>query len=110
MSEKGNGVIVFYLNYNPNIEGLSFKDQVEIFKELNADFIKQLEVESNYRVAIVPTTKESCRVEKMDFDHPFPRFVPNNVDVRENEQNRLLIKQFMEKKYKEDAKNEEVKK
>lgn len=106
MSEKSIGVIIFYLNYNPDIEGLSFKDQVEIFKELNSDFIKQLEVECNYRVAIVPTTKESCRVEKMDFDCPFPRFVPNNVDVRENEQNKLLIKKLIEKRYK----NEEEKK
>lgn len=99
---KMEGVIMFYLNYNPDIEGVTLREQVELFKELNAEFIKELEIETCYRVAIVPTTKEASRVEKMDFAHPFPRFVPNNTDIRENEQNKLLIKQIMEKRYKTD--------
>ena len=103
MSEKNmKGVVVFFINHNPDIEGVSFGDQIRLFKELNAEFIQKLEEESHYRVAIVPATKEACRVEKVDFEHPFPRFVPNNVDIKENEQNKLLIKQIMEKRYKSD--------
>lgn len=101
MSEnKTKGIIVFFLNYNSNIEGVSFKDQIDMFKELNSEFIKKIEEETNYRVSIVPTTKEASRIEKVDFDHPFPRFVPNNVDIRENEQNKMMVRQIMERKYK----------
>ena len=101
MSEnKMNGVIMFFLNYNPDIDGVSIRDQVELFKELNAGFIEELERETQYRVSIIPTTKEASRVEKLDFEHPFPRFVPNNVDIRETEQNKNFIKEIMERKFK----------
>ncbi|CAE7860279.1 unnamed protein product [Symbiodinium microadriaticum] len=99
MSEKMNGVIMFYLNYSPDIEGVSLREHVDIFKELNAEFIKQLESETYYRVVIVPTTNEASRVEKMDFDHPFPRFMPNSVDIQETEQNKKFIREIMEKKF-----------
>jgi len=108
VSENKNlkGVVVFFLNYNPDIEGVTFKEQIEMFKDLNSEFIKDIQEESNYLVSVVPTTKEACRVEKVDFDHPFPRFVPSNMDIRENEENKLMIRQIMEKKYKNNDEDE----
>lgn len=101
MNDKA-GVIVFFLNYNPEIEGVTFEEQIRMFKELNKEFIEFINGSTKYRVAIVPTTKEACRVEKIDFDSPFPRFVPNHADIKETEQNKILVRQIMEKRYRKD--------
>jgi len=33
-------------------------------------------VDGQYQIVIVPTTKEATRIEKVDYEAPFPRLVP----------------------------------
>lgn len=55
--------------------GQDLNQTIEVFKQVNKDLFDSIQNDSDYNVAIVPTTKEACRIEKIDFDKPFPRFV-----------------------------------
>lgn len=68
------GIITFYINYHPDL-GQDLTQTVEVFRQVNKDLFDAIAADSDYRVAIVPTTKEACRIEKVDFEKPFPRFV-----------------------------------
>lgn len=90
---KTKGLVVFFISYHKEFQDIfPLKEHVSLFREINADLIKEIEEESNYRVAIVPTVKESCRVEKIDFED----------DLRQQ-----FVKQFVEEKKKEESKKEE---
>jgi hypothetical protein len=78
------GIITFYINFHPDL-GQDVEKTIEIFKQMNKDLIDHINKDSGYLVAIVPTTKESCRIEKVDFDKPFPRFVPNYTNITDAE-------------------------
>jgi|GEM_PF-6538785 hypothetical protein len=69
------GIVTFYINYHPDL-GQDLVQTIEVFKQVNKDLFEAIQNESEYRVAVVPTTKEACRIEKVDFDKAFPRFVP----------------------------------
>ncbi len=79
------GIITFYINFHPDLNQVA-EECVEIFRQCNKDLIAKINEEGTYLVAVVPTTKEACRIEKMDFDKPFPRFVSkNHIDIAELE-------------------------
>lgn len=71
------GILTFYINFHPDL-GQDVSQTIEIFRQINKSLFDEINSESEYRVAIVPTTKEACRIEKIDFDKPFPRSVPKN--------------------------------
>jgi hypothetical protein len=60
------GIITFYINYHPE-ENQNPKDLVELFKEINKDLLENINKEQKYGIAIIPTTKESCRIDKINF-------------------------------------------
>jgi hypothetical protein len=70
------GIVTFYINVNPD-EGLDVTQTIELFRAANKELIEATK-DSDYQIAIVPTTKEACRVEKVDFDKPFPRALSLN--------------------------------
>lgn len=70
------GIVTFYVNVNPD-EGLDVTQTIELFRNANKELLESAK-ESDYQIAIVPTTKEACRVEKVDFDKPFPRAISLN--------------------------------
>jgi hypothetical protein len=79
------GIITFYINFHPDL-GQDVEKTIEIFKQTNKDLIDSVNKDSGYRVAVVPTTKEACRIEKIDFNKPFPRFVSRmHTDIVELE-------------------------
>jgi hypothetical protein len=81
------GIIVFYINFFPEYKQ-SVDDTLTLVKNHNRDLIEKVK-NSDYDVMFVPTTKEASRVEKIDFDKPFPRFVvpvPNTIKIEEDEE------------------------
>lgn len=82
------GIVTFYINIHPT-EGQDIATIVEVFKTANKDLLERVNKESDYVVAVVPTTKEACRVEKIDFEKPFPRSIPmNNKEIEALEKRR----------------------
>lgn len=82
------GIVTFYVNIHPS-EGQDVAAIVEIFKTANKELIERVNKESDYVVAVVPTSKEACRVEKIDFEKPFPRSIPmNNREIEVLEKRR----------------------
>jgi CO dehydrogenase/acetyl-CoA synthase gamma subunit (corrinoid Fe-S protein) len=60
------GLVVFYINQHPDA-GQDVKATVDLFNQINREVIEKIQRECDYSVLMVPTTKESCRVEKIDF-------------------------------------------
>ena len=61
----------------------------EFCTKCNKELFDEIKESTQYRIAIVPTTKEACRIEKIDFDKPFPRFPPrNNIDSNRSSQSK----------------------
>lgn len=82
------GIVTFYINIHPS-EGQDIATVIELFKQQNKEVFDKINQESDYVAAIVPTTKEACRVEKVDFDKPFPRSVPmTNKEIERIEKRR----------------------
>lgn len=77
------GIMTFYMNVE-EVEGGKEQDYLNLMKQTNADLIAKLESEG-YGVMIVPVEKESSRVEKIDFDMPFPRYILPHVDIVEHD-------------------------
>lgn len=100
------GIITFYINVHPDLNQ-DLTESIEVFRQVNKDLFESIQKESEYRIAIVPTTKEACRIEKVDFDKPFPRFVSrthSDIDLlekRREERSRereLVFRELMDKK------------
>lgn len=82
------GIFTFYINWHPDI-GQDHQQTIDLFKQVNKDLIEQINTTTGYTVCIVPTTKESCRMEKVDFDKPCPRFVSKmHIDLADLEKRR----------------------
>lgn len=77
------------------------KEYLEILKNLNSGSIQKME-EAGYGVMVVPVKNESSRVEKVDFDMPFPRFILPHVDIVEHDK---IIQEIKDKAIK-DVENE----
>jgi hypothetical protein len=67
------GIIVFYINVHPE-HNQDITQVISVFKEVNKEMFARIEKDMEYQTMIVPCTKESCRVEKIDFDMPYPRY------------------------------------
>lgn len=94
------GIMTFYMNVE-EVEDGKESEYLDLMKRTNADLIHKLE-ESGYGVMIVPVEKESSRVEKVDFDMPFPRYILPHVDIVEHDK----ILQEIKNKAVQDAENE----
>lgn len=68
------GIVVFYINFYPE-HNQDITQIVKLIKETNKELFDKINEGMDYQVMLVPTTKEACRVEKIDFDKPFPRFI-----------------------------------
>lgn len=79
------GLIVFYMNFVPE-HGQNQMEQIEIMMKINHDIFEKMRSAGDYYPTIVPCAKEACRVEKVDFDKPFPRYVSKtHVDIDSDE-------------------------
>lgn len=75
------GILVVYVNYH---EGEDPRVKTDHWRAQNSELQQSLK-EMGYHVMFIYSTKESCRVEKIDFDKPFPRFV-GGMDVQAHEE------------------------
>lgn len=78
------GILIFYVNTHPD-QNIQPAAMVEMFKAANKELIDRVNKESDYQIAFFPCTKEACRVEKVDFDQPFPRYSPRSHHDLNNE-------------------------
>ncbi len=68
------GIICFYINFHPEYQQ-DVQATIDIVLKANQQLFEKIHKDSDYEVMVVPTTKEACRVEKIDFDKPFPRYM-----------------------------------
>lgn len=92
--------MTFYMNVEGVDDGKEL-EYLDLMKTTNVNLIKKLE-EEGYGVMIVPVEKESSRIEKVDFDLPFPRYVLPHVDIVEHDK---IIQEIKDKAI-QDAENE----
>lgn len=79
------GIVVLYINFYPD-HNQDITQIIKLIKETNKELFDKINDGMDYQVMLVPTTKEACRVEKIDFDKPFPRFLnKTHVDLVEVE-------------------------
>jgi len=96
------GIIVFYINFHPE-HNQDINQLINIVKEQNKDLFAAI-AEMEYRFMLIPCTKEACRVEKIDLDKPYPRYLPKShsdlaeVERLQEERKKDMnnIRQFME--------------
>ncbi len=84
MAEETNklkGVVFFYFNLYPDL-GQQVAATMQMIKEMNKPLIEKLSEDGRYVCILVPTTKEATRVEKVDYNSPFPRYMPRSLDVQ----------------------------
>ena len=77
------GLLVFYVNFPVDAEN-NIKEILTEAKEFNKEWINKIH-EVGYQIMFVPVQGESSRVEKVDFDLPFPRYVLPHIDIVANE-------------------------
>lgn len=77
-SGKMRGIISLFCNFHPEIE-LDVPEIMELIRSINSEALAAIAQDGQYQILIVPTTKEASRVEKVDWESPFPRFVPKNT-------------------------------
>jgi hypothetical protein len=83
------GIVVFYINFHPEYQQ-DVQTTIDTVLKANAALLEKIHKESDYQVMVVPTTKEACRVEKIDFDKPFPRYLPRtHFDLAEFDKKKL---------------------
>lgn len=75
--EKFSGFITLFINFHPEVK-LDVQETINLIKEINSESLDLVNKDGSYSILIVPTTKEGSRVQKVDFDAPFPRFVPKS--------------------------------
>lgn len=79
------GIVVFYINFHPEYNQ-EIQSSIDVVLKANKEIMDRINKDSDYQVMIVPTTKEACRVEKIDFDKPFPRYIARtHLDVVDEE-------------------------
>jgi len=79
-NEKFKGLVVFWINLHPDM-GQDTRSTIEQVRESNKGLVDYMNEDGRYRFLWVPTFKESTRIEKIDFDEPFPRCMARGVDV-----------------------------
>lgn len=76
------GFITFFVNYHSDL-GQTPDEVLNLHKIHNKAVVEKVQ-DAGYEVMFVACTKEACRVEKVDFDQPFPRYVPGKPRLLEN--------------------------
>lgn len=87
-SKKLEGIVVFYVNVYPDL-GQQIEPTILMIKEMNKALIHKLSENGKYVCLLVPTFKEGSRIEKVDYEYPFPRYAADSVDV---EKEGLVVK------------------
>jgi len=93
------GFINLFINFQPEVK-LNVQETINLVKEINLDNLEKINKDGRYTIVIVPTTKEGSRVQKIDFDSPFPRFVPKSTNKK------LVLVQQKAQNFKQKTKNE----
>jgi hypothetical protein len=78
------GIITFYIDIHPELNQ-DAEQIIATFVKINQSMIDKINAAGEYIIMYVPTTKEACRVDKIDFEKPFPRFPVSHVDSRTKE-------------------------
>lgn len=79
-AKKLKGVIVWFINMYPDL-GQSVDHTLHMIKEMNKPLMERLAADGRYVCLMIPTTKEATRIEKVDYDAPFPRYKAKSYDV-----------------------------
>lgn len=79
--ETFSGFITLFINFQPEVK-LDVQETIELIKEINAESLELINKDGSYTILIVPTTKEGSRIQKVDFDAPFPRFMPKTTNKK----------------------------
>lgn len=69
------GIIIIYINTHPDMP-VGMDEAVKTMREVNSQALERLEDQGEYGIMLIPTTKEACRIEKLELAEPFPRFLP----------------------------------
>lgn len=77
------GIIIFYINFIGDRLPDDWEETVQALKNQNKDLIDMCK-QDGYQLIFTPTVKEASRVEKVDFDKPFPRFVAPHVEIKDD--------------------------
>lgn len=72
---SSKGVISIFVNFHPEMN-LDIADTMNLVRTNNAESLSRIQEDGQYQLLLIPTTKEASRAEKVDWDMPFPRFVP----------------------------------
>lgn len=97
MIEKLEGMIVWFINWCPD-SGRSIGDTMKMTKEMNKPLMEKLAKDGRYISLWIPTVNEATRVVKIDYNAPFPRYMPKSSDV-----NRFGLPSNDKKQKKEEA-------
>ena len=79
-SKRLKGIVVFFVNLYPDL-GQDVKMTMSTYKQMSKPLIDSMTSDGRYVPIFAPVHKEATRIEKVDFDAPFPRFNPNNEDI-----------------------------
>lgn len=73
---EDKGILTLYVNFDPETDVDVFKISTLIrdFNKAEFDFIEQ---EGRFKVLIVPTTNEGSRIQRVEWDQPFPKLGEN---------------------------------
>lgn len=100
--EKFSGFITFFINFQPEVK-LDVQETISFIKEMNAESLDLIAKDGSFTILIVPTTKEGSRVQKVDFNAPFPRFIAKTNTKKK----KLLSTKVKNQKLQEDEYDEE---
>jgi chlorite dismutase len=106
------GIVAFYINFHPEYNQ-DIQASIDIVLKANKEVMEKINKESDYMVMLVPTTKEACRVEKIDFEKPFPRFLSRthldmeSYEKKKAEKDKEKVEKRFDKVDKEKAENDE---
>lgn len=90
------GFINLFVNFQPEVK-LDVKETMNLIKEINLESLEKINQDGQYTIVIVPTTKEASRVQKIDLDAPFPRFIPKSINSQSKNQKNQKIEDQDEK-------------
>jgi len=78
---KLKGVIIFWVNLCPDM-GQNTRTTLEMVKEMNQGLTDSMVSDGVYALVFVPTFKEATRIEKVDYDSPYPRYKAKSLDIQ----------------------------
>jgi len=70
------GIISLMVNFHPDTVN-EIPETLRLIREINKEALELIDKDGVFKLLIVPTTKEGSRVEKVDWDYPFPRLIPS---------------------------------